>query len=411
MTGQYTYLKKIKVDSCNLQLGMYVCELDKKWSESRFLFQGFPLDSVEDLEAVQQECQWVYVDFKTREEYHTFLKSIANANYKNTRKIRQKNALSLELPRANSGFKRSNRLIKKIMTNLIKEEDFELEPVKEAVTACIESILHNQDALLLLSNIKNTDEYTAEHCLRVAIMAIAFAKFLGMDEDELHTIGIGAMLHDVGKMRVPLDILNKPGKLSPAEYCLMQDHAIEGFKLLKPKKKLSPESIEIALSHHERLNGKGYPHKLKEHQITRYTKIVTIVDTYDAITSERVYSSAKSPAVAFKVLLDEKTQQFDQELAHSFVEWIGIYPVGSIVEMQTGEIGIVTQVHPEQKLRPRVLLITDEKKQTGYEKIVDMGNMAVHSSGEAYKIKTMHANGAFGVDIDAHVKDGLILKR
>ena len=409
MVGQYTYLKKVKVKAHNLQIGMYVSELDKKWSESSFLFQGFPLTSQEDIDAVQAECDWVFIDFTSREDYHIYLKTIANPEYDHQPQ-KAKNELSYELPRAHNHYKSSTKLIKDVMKNILKDEEFDLAPVKQAVEDCLESILSNQDALLLLSNIKNADEYTAEHCLRVAIMTIAFARFLGYEEEELKCMGIGAMLHDVGKMKIPDAILNKPGKLSPAEFNIMQDHTTEGYKILKKKSALSSIAIDIAHSHHEKLNGQGYPRNLNELNISEHTKIVTIVDTYDAITSERVYSSAKSPAEAFKILRQNSGTQFDGDIVDKFVEWMGIYPVGSLIEMKTGELGIVLKIHRDQKLKPRILLVTDENKLTGYEKVVDLGRMAVHSSGNLYTVKSVLPNGAHGVMVENFIKDGIVLQ-
>ncbi|MCW9000690.1 MAG: HD-GYP domain-containing protein, partial [Kangiellaceae bacterium] len=337
MTGQFTYLKKVKVASENLQIGMYVSELDKNWSESSFLFQGFPLNNLEEVKAVQAECDWVYIEFTSQEDYQIYLTTVAKSEdcrvYSSA-----KNDLNYELPRANNHFQSSTKMVKNVMQNILKDEDFDLAPVQQAVEDCMKSILSNQDALLLLTNIKNADEYTAEHCLRVAIMSIAFGRYLGYKEDELRCMGIGAMLHDVGKMKIPDSILNKPGRLSPAEFNIMQDHTIEGYKILKDKGALSSIAIDIAHSHHEKLNGEGYPRNLIDSSISEYTKIVTIVDSYDAITSERVYSSAKSPAAAFKILREHSGSQFDGDIVNKFIEWMGIYPVGSLIEMQTGEL-------------------------------------------------------------------------
>ncbi len=409
MAGQYTYIKKVNIKTQDLALGMYVSELDKDWAESSFIFQGFPIQTEEELTKLREECDWVSVEFSSREDYQVYLKTI------NTEKRQQshyqpidKSTLNYELPKANQRFKSSKRMVKNVMQQIIKDEDFDITSVKQSVTECVDSILSNQDAMLLLSNIKNADEYTAEHCLRVSIMAIAFGSFLGLEKEELKRIGVGAMLHDVGKMRTPQAILNKPGKLSPAEYSIMKDHAIEGYNILKEKELIDPETIEIALSHHEKLNGEGYPNQLQEHQISYYTKVITIIDTYDAITSERIYSSAESPNNAFKILLDKSLQQFDQELAQHFIEWIGIYPVGSIVEMKTGELGIVIGVHPEQKLKPKVLLVTDENKKTDYQKMVDLGHMAIHSNGSPYQIKASHPSGYQNIKLGDYIDKGLI---
>lgn len=413
MSGQYSYLKKVQIKAHNLRLGMYVAELDKPWQESPFKFQGFPINDTDTLNAIQEECDWVYVDFQSEKAYKTYLQSVGNQGPATKKKYRRTEleALQEELPRAQKNFNSSSKMVKNIMQKIIADEEFELEPVQNTVAECVDSILHNPDALMLLSNIKNADEYTAEHCLRVSIMSIAFGKYLGMSKEELQCVGIGAMLHDVGKMKIPDEILNKPGKLSPAEFCVMKDHAVEGFKILKDKKFLSPGVTDIAHSHHEKMDGSGYPRGLLAHQISRYAKIVTVVDTFDAITSERIYSGAETPSQAFKVLRENSGTQFDKTIAAEFINWMGVYPVGSIVEMQTGEIGVVIRVHQEQKLKPRILLVTDEEKVKGFQKVVDLARMSVHSSGEAYQIKTVHPNGSFDIDTKEFVDKGLLLKR
>jgi len=409
MAGEYTYLKRVKVNTAFLKPGMYVAELDKPWEESSFLFQGFPLNNEADVLAVQSECTYVYVDFKTRQQYQNYLKHLTESR-KPKGPVKTDTTLSKELPRAQRAVKRSSRLVKDVMDKIMLGQDFDLEPIKEVVADCVDSILKNDDTLMMLMQVKEKDEYTAEHCMRVGIMCIAFGKYLGMGRENLEVAGIAGMLHDVGKMQVPPEILNKPGKLSPDEFTIMKEHTVKGYELLLKKRKLAPAAVDVAYAHHERIDGSGYPRGLPGYKISKFARMIAIIDAYDAITSDRCYKKGQPPSEAFRILLSKNKEQYDQVLARRFVEFLGVYPVGSLVEMKTGELGFVIRNYERYKLRPRVLLVTDENKQKGFQKVVDLSKSAVHSSGELYQIKCMHPNGHRGCRIEDYIAKGLKLE-
>lgn len=213
-----------------------------------------------------------------------------------------------------------------------------------------------------MSRIKSRDAYTAEHCLRVAIFTVAFARFLGLPDEDLEIAGMCGLLHDLGKLKVPDEILNKPGALSPAEYAIMQQHTTFGYELLSSDPKLDPIIGDVTRHHHERLDGRGYPQQLEEWQISRFARLVSIVDAFDAMTSDRCYRDGIPASDAIRVLYRNRGRQFDADMVEAFIRMVGIYPPGTLVELNSGEVALIVTVHPGKKLKPRIEILMDANK-------------------------------------------------
>ncbi|HET9123062.1 MAG TPA: HD-GYP domain-containing protein, partial [Acidiferrobacteraceae bacterium] len=224
------------------------------------------------------------------------------------------------------------------------------------------SILRNSDALIWMTQLKNRDEYTALHSLRVAILAMTFGHHLEMPPSELEVLGTGALLHDLGKLRVPDAILNKPDRLTPEEYEIMKTHVPEGVRLLEDTKGIPSAAVEVAQRHHERYSGRGYINGMTGDRIGLFGMIGAIVDTYDAITSDRVYRSGLSSDEALRKLYDARGREFHPGLVERFIRSMGVYPIGSVVELNTGEVGVVLTVNRVRHLRPRLCVVLDSQK-------------------------------------------------
>jgi HD-GYP domain-containing protein (c-di-GMP phosphodiesterase class II) len=217
------------------------------------------------------------------------------------------------------------------------------------------------------------------------------------------------MMHDMGKMKVPLEILNKPAKLEPKELVIMQSHAAWGGKLLIASKDMYAGAVDVARSHHERLDGKGYPNGLNDAQITPYSRIVTITDMYDAISSDRVYQKGRSHLEALKIMTDMCGTQLDTKLTYSFIECIGIYPPGSIVELNSGEIAVVIEVNPHHKLKPKIMLLLDEDKQRRALHLVDLFLANGMEVGNR-TIKNIVRADTYNINLEEYYNLGLICK-
>ncbi|MDP3007879.1 MAG: HD-GYP domain-containing protein [Methylococcales bacterium] len=369
-------VEPMQIDVHELKVGMYVCKLDKPWLESGFLFQGFELKNQADIDAVKKECKFVFIDV---EKQNIALKNPQKTTaYLTTGTLEKKHlhppktSFIKEIDRAAYTYGKTSDLVRSFMEDVQMGKAINAAVAKKVVAECVNSIIHTPDALLWMTQLKHRDMYTAQHSMNVCVLAIALGKHLNLAETELNNLGLCGMMHDMGKMKVPLEILNKPAKLEPKELVVMQSHSMWGGKLLIASKDMYAGAIDVARSHHERLDGKGYPSGLNDAQITPYSRIVTIVDMYDAISSDRVYQKGRSHLEALKIMTDMCGTQLDTRLTYSFIECIGIYPPGSIVELNSGEIAVVIEVNAHHKLKPKIMLLLDEDKQRRSLHLVDL---------------------------------------
>ncbi|NOS90236.1 MAG: HD-GYP domain-containing protein [Methylococcaceae bacterium] len=405
-------LTKINVE--DLQVGMYVSQLDKPWLESNFIYQGFELKNQADINAVKQQCRFVYIDRKKENKSLSFQASTPEFGKESTiasaRPPRPLSTFSKEIDRAGYVYKETSSLVKSFMDDMFLGRTISVKMAKKAVSDCVNSVLNAPDALLWMTQLKNRDLYTSQHSMNVCILAITLGRQINLSIDQLNVLGLCGMMHDMGKMRVPLEILNKPGSLGAEELKIMQSHAEMGWRLLQSSKEMSSEAIEVAHSHHERLDGTGYPRKLKGSEISLYTRIVAIVDMYDAITSDRAYQKGRTHIDAISIMTKLCGNHLDADLTYKFIECLGIYPPGSIIEMSNGEIAIVVEANQEKKLKPKIIILLDELKRPRPERLVDLSKIDVDSTGQPYQIlKTVRAD-AFGIDLNKYYHNGVIAK-
>ena len=241
----------------------------------------------------------------------------------------------------------------------------------------------------------------------MSVLAVALGRELGMLEKELEDLGVAAMLHDVGKIKIPVQILDKEGELSDEEYDLMKTHAYEGKKLLMSKHDLPHSTVDVAYSHHEKMNGKGYPRGLAGDNIPYFAKIVAIADAFDAITSERCYSKARSTLEALRIIYACRGDHFDPDLVKSFVRMIGIYPPGHIVELSSGEAGIVLSCESDNKLKPKILVVRGTDKKLCKEKVIDLRDNLKDAQNQPIRVKRVFNSGKFGIDLQEYKNKGL----
>ena len=252
--------------------------------------------------------------------------------------------------------------VRNIMDDVRMGKSIESERVKKVVNSMVDSILRNQDALVSLTQMKNYDEYTFLHSLDVCILALSMARHMSLSRDEMMEIGIGALLHDVGKMRIPPQILKKPATLSETEWVEVRKHPIYSLEIMEASHDLPDKSKELALQHHERCNGKGYPSGMKGETIGLFGQIAGVVDFYDAITADRPYQKAIQPHEAIQQIYATGHGEFDRLLVERFIQCIGIYPFGTLVLLDTEEMAVVCGTQGESLLRPKVLVIYRNSK-------------------------------------------------
>ncbi|MGQ7270125.1 HD-GYP domain-containing protein [Marinobacter nauticus] len=425
----------------DLRIGMHVIKLDRPWAETDFLLQGFIIQKQEDIDALQRQCTTVVIEGKIRrkdpEDGQTqssrrktsaffSLLSQDKTNRKkekpskrppppSTNSLRKvtyinKVEVSHEVSRATRHYDEAKSVAKDIMSGLRIGRALDINKAREVVDDCVNSILRNDDALMLLTKLKHKDEYTAEHSLNVSILAAAFGKRLGLLEEEIRTLGLCGLLHDIGKAKVPADILQKPATLTPEEYAIMQNHANWGRDMLMALPKVVHATIDVAYNHHERLDGKGYPRGLVDYQIPYFAKIVAIVDTYDAITSNRAYDRGRSSMEALEIIHRFRGTQFDPELTREFVLMIGIYPPGSIVELKTGEIAVVIASNPKNRRKPKIMIVRNSDKQRPSKyRLADLASNPTDDHGQPLEILKEVPDGSHGVSLQRLIDNGLQL--
>jgi HD-GYP domain-containing protein (c-di-GMP phosphodiesterase class II) len=402
-----------KISVADLRIGMYVAQLDRDWLETPFILQGFEIESRDDIEIVAEYCEFVFVDpvYKARASQRSSdvaeaFKAKGAVAYQNTALVDE------EHKRIVGAFRQARSLTKNLLDDIRLGGAINTSHAKQMVNDCVQSVIRHPDALLWMAKIRSESEYTAEHCLNVCILAVAFGRSLGMSEDELHKLGMCGLLHDVGKMKVPPEILNKPSALNIKEMRAMMAHTIHGRNLLLSTDGIYNGVIDVAYSHHERVDGKGYPRKLAGQGISLYSKIIAIVDAYDAMTADRCYQTAKTSTEALKIIYQERGSHFDERLALKFLQTVGLYPPGSIVELHSGQVGIVVETNHKLRHLPKVLLVRDAQKQPLEKDIfIDLAQIEEGDLSKDYLIKQVWKDQSFGISLRRYQEQGLVLNR
>jgi len=248
--------------------------------------------------------------------------------------------------------------VKNVMQSVRLGSKIDPEVIKNTVCQIMYQIMNNDNVFMRLSGIRDIDNYTYLHSVDVCIYSIITGKNLNLPMDVLNTLALGAILHDIGKCKIPVDLLNKPGKLMDSEFELMKKHTEFGYNILSNTPGFSEEIAKIALNHHEHWNGEGYPNGLKGEEIDLLSRIVAIADVYDALTANRVYRKRFMPHQAAEYIIANSGTQFDPQLTSVFIQSITVYPADSIVMLNTGEIARVLEARGPRSIRPKVRVIT-----------------------------------------------------
>ena len=260
-----------------------------------------------------------------------------------------------EVTQAKKLFDLSKSIQNKIFTDAFNGKALDLAPVKEITNKTLDAIFNNPDALACVINIRIKDQYLLEHSVSVSILMSIFARYLNIERSIVEQLSIGAFLHDVGKIMIPDEILNKPGKLTQDEFAIMQTHVNHSIDVISQTPNISELSLEVAALHHEKLNGQGYPYQIAGDEISQYGRMITICDIFDALTTDRVYKEGYPHIKAFNILLKlAQDSHLDTELVNQFIKCLGVYPVGSLVELNSNKLAIVEGRNQDNPVNPKV---------------------------------------------------------
>jgi len=404
--------KEVSVEE--LQFGVFISELDRPWTETPFMFQGFVLNSDQQLDVLKKHCKKVYIDLEKgadladpsqRKGTSPAAPSASKdpsviSTIKNKFRYEEAVSVDVELPAARAATKKTEEVLQNIFTSLQAGKALDAPRVREAVTSMTDSVVRNPDAMLLLARMKEKGGHTLDRALGVSIYMITFGRFLQLPRDQLDLLGMVGLLQDIGKTRVPENMLIKKEPLSNAELAVCRSHVGHSVEILKNTPGLPSELPALAGLHHERYDGSGYPQGLKGAQIGLFGSMAGLVDCFDALTHPRPYAEALAPSNALNILYNGRDTQFDRPLVEQFIQCIGIYPVGALVELNSGEIGIVIAQNLVRRLQPRVMVVLDAKGgPKNPQLILDLAKDPKMNAETPYRIKRTLEKGSVKIDL------------
>jgi len=379
-----------------LKLGMYVAELDRPWTDTPFKFQGFVLDKAEQIEILQKHCKVVFVDPDRSEVLANLpdgtmlpMKSAVDLSRTKVAKYTEQAPLEEEFGAAVRRHGASAAALSEaVFKPLQAGGTLDAHRVSEAVNGLTESVLRNPDAMLLFTQLKAKGDYTQSHALDCSVYMTVFGRFLEMSPEDIALLGHVGLLQDVGKVRLPTALLEKRERLGEDEIAALRKHVEHSADILRDTPQLPTPLAELATLHHERHDGSGYPRKLRAKEIGLVGSIAAIVDTFAALTARRPYADALAPSAALSILYKHRGTLLDGFLVEQFIRCIGIFPLGSVVELNSGETGIVIAQNVAKRLQPRIMVIRDAAgAELKPQKLLDLSRSPKSPNGEPYRIK------------------------
>lgn len=413
-----------------LRLGVYVARLDRPWVETPFLFQGFEVSSDEEIAELRRLCKVVFVEVTEADEAtpkrrvgataggqpqakeetqttritetHVSLDELSENVSTRRLYVRSKDPVPLrtELVQVKAAYGSAKRAVAHVIDELRRGRRLDVPHLETVVDSMVESVFRNREAVSWLARMKSKDEYVYSHSLAASVWALVFGRHLGLDKETLKAVGLGAMLLDVGKTQIATELLTKPGKLTEEEIAEVRRHVEHGLDVVRSTAKVDEHVVTMISTHHERFDGSGYPFGLKSDAIPMIGRIAAMVDCYDAMTSVRSYARAKSTYDAVREFKQLSNRWFQAELVELFIQAVGVFPTGTLVELNTGEVGVIVGQNTFRRLRPEVMLLLDAQKKLRDEfVIVDLqAHEESTKSGPSLWIARGLEPGAFGVD-------------
>lgn len=360
-----------KVDASQLRVGMFIHDLDCGWMEHPFVRSQFLLVCDSEIQKIRDarihgvviDCsRGMDLDAPTLAQTQAATEAEVAA-LATTATSRVRISVAEELQRADTVRREAVGVVRTVMQDARLGRAVHFEEVGPVVQNITESILRNAGALLGLLQIKNKDDYTFLHSISVCTLLVAFCRSRNLDDERIYQAGIGGLLHDTGKALVPDAILNKVGRLTDAEFAIVKRHPRDGHDILLRTPGIGAIPLDITLHHHERRDGSGYPDRLAGGAISELAQMAAIVDVYDAITSERCYHKGMAPAEALRKLYEWSKFHFDPALVQDFMRCVGIYPVGTLVLLESGRLGVVVEPHETSLLTPKVNVFFHTREQ------------------------------------------------
>lgn len=395
-----------------LRVGMYVSQLDRPWRDTPYWVEGILIRSQQDIDELVRHCCHVFVDReKSAPESLTRLARATRAaglteSVPDRAEVAQFRGMTVypdqcgvdeELPAAREAWTTAGTILDRIRTEMERNPGVRVAAAREASEALRASMERNPDALLLLARLRDSGDVLYNHSLRVSVHLLALGRHLGLDRGELSILGLGGLLMDVGKMQMSPALLERGKRLSPEERRELKRHVEYGEQILQRSHGISDKVRDIVLQHHEREDGRGYPRGLVANEISAYARMAAIVDSYEELLADQ--RLAETPFEVLKELREYGRWGLNSALVDQFTHCVGLFPVGSLVELDSGEVALVLSHRRTQRFMPRVMRILDPERRPYPDPVeLDLGSMDPESEGAQRQIVRDLPSGAFGVD-------------
>jgi HD-GYP domain-containing protein (c-di-GMP phosphodiesterase class II) len=354
--------RQVHVD--HLQTDMYVFRLDRPWLGLPFSLEGFMVQNPKQIEVLRQHCDHVFVDVQRSPTPIRAYMAHPRQHERQRTVVQHVDSATLheELPHAREAHTQASTLAAKILKDVRAGQRLSVEDVRNAVVPVVKSVLRNADAYFWVTSLRKRDAYEYSHAIHCSLLAAAFGRHMGFTEDVLVNLATGGLLMDVGKTEIDETLLAKPEALTEAETGQVRKHVENSLRIIEEAGIHHADVREMVLTHHERHDGSGYPDQLMRNQIPLFGRIAGLIDSYDAMTSTRVFRKAASAHHALQQLYRHGDQLFQREVVEQLMQCLSVYPTGSLVELNSAEVAIVMAQNHARRLRPRVMLLMTAAK-------------------------------------------------
>ena len=412
------------INPSELRVGHFVASMDIPWSDTHFPLQGVLVEKDQTRRWFEAHCQWLVIDLlRSEKDAQDFQAQNAPLRSRSTvtarpqiaehsapehpvNVLRRSQVNSKTMKVALSAYVSLDRQARRLISAFSSRSNLDIKAVEDALKSLSETLEENLSAMVWLTRIKQQDNYTAEHCINVAVLSMGLAHALEWDKDRIRIAGVSGLLHDLGKMNLDLSVLNKPERLTAEEFEHIKTHTTVGYDLVREDKDVHPDVARAVLEHHERPDGLGYPDGRALDEISPLSMLVGVVDAYDAITSHRVYDAARSHHEALGILWQQRGSQFDQQMVETFIQFMGWVTPGTLVRLSNGKLAVVMQTRVGQRLTPvvRALAPVGEGYRAG--ELIDLAHYPAGEEG--LRIARVLPDGAEGVDMKKLLR-GLVI--